>query len=78
MTATVGLASDTDTHCHRGVCHFRHTNHHGTECCLMEAVRNRWVDPSAVNYCKDPAARKYIDHFHWVTLMQRMKTKKHK
>jgi hypothetical protein len=47
--------------CHREECILSHGN---PLKCLMESVRHRWEDQSALNYCIDHSARRFVDKLH--------------
>lgn len=63
MTSKIDAPIHT-AECGRPACRLRVVEQSGAEECLMESVRPKWSDPSAENYCKDPASRKFVDLMH--------------
>ena len=65
VSSRISLGSGA-AECHRDSCKLRCTDLKGKTACLMESVRNKWKIPQAVNYCQDPAARKFVEHIHTI------------
>jgi len=47
--------------CPRQICRLRLKGSNGGEACLMDSVRHKWANPSAVRYCEDLGSKKYVD-----------------
>ncbi len=56
---TTDLTSRSE--CKRQNCVLREVGLNGAESCLMDSVRTKWDDPSAVNYCVDSTCNKFVD-----------------
>lgn len=63
--------STTHPECTRQNCMLRVKGLTGVEECVMDSVRTRWTNPSAVNYCSDPSSCKFINLMHEKDAMQR-------
>lgn len=50
--------------CDRAVCFLRVVDQKGQVGCLMESVRERWANPTDINYCKNAIAKRFVDRFH--------------
>jgi hypothetical protein len=50
--------------CKRETCMLRMAGPTGEKECLMDSVRPKWNNPSATNYCEDPACSRFVQAFH--------------
>ena len=50
--------------CTRQNCLLRVEGLTGVEECVMDSIRTRWTNPSAINYCTDPSCNKFIELMH--------------
>jgi len=47
--------------CKREVCILSYSKPTGGLECVMDSIRTRWLNPSAVNYCIDPSSNKFVN-----------------
>ena len=50
--------------CEREHCRLRIVGNNGENQCLMDSVKSRWSNPTAINYCTDPTCHKFVEVIH--------------